>query len=127
MCQLPKSACVIFFFSLFKSYENSLYMGSKKKTQLWILSFYFMLIGNGKVLGLYLDTHAALPPLAWAVNSHFPVSVLINSQFPVFLHSERRKTGNCRNTADAYGGNPAKRFFRLFVLLLLVVGSRVWA
>ena len=53
-----------------------------------------MLIGNGKVWGLYSDTHAALPLLAGAVNSHFPV----------FLHSERRKAGNCRFTAALIGG-----------------------
>ncbi|KAJ8627044.1 hypothetical protein MRB53_020351 [Persea americana] len=38
---------------------------------------------------LYSDTHAALPLLAWAVNSYFPD----------FLHSKRRKTGNCSFTA----------------------------
>ena len=56
-----------------------------------------MLIGNGKVLRLYSDTHAALPLLAWAVNSYFPD----------FLHSKRRKTGNCSFTAVLAGGKPA--------------------
>ncbi|KAJ8618335.1 hypothetical protein MRB53_014521 [Persea americana] len=49
-----------------------------------------MLIGNGKVLLRYSDTHTELPLLAWAVNS----------QFPVFLHCERRKAGNCSFTAS---------------------------
>ena len=61
-----------------------------------------MLIGNGKILRLYWDTHAALPLLAGAVKSHFPV----------FLHSERRKTGNCRFTAALIGG---KMDFPVFV------------
>ncbi|XXG58461.1 hypothetical protein AAC387_Pa04g0774 [Persea americana] len=56
----------------------------------------FTLIGNGKVLRLSSDAHAALPPPAWAVNSHFPV----------FLHNERRKTGNCSFTAALVGGKP---------------------
>ena len=43
---------------------------------------------------LYSDTHAALPPLAWAANSHFPA----------FLHYERRKTGRCSFTAALIGG-----------------------
>ena len=50
--------------------------------------------GNGKVSRLHSDTHAALPLLAWAVNSHFPV----------FLLSEWRKTGNCSFTAVLIGG-----------------------
>ena len=37
---------------------------------------------------------AALPPLVWAANSHFPV----------FLHCERRKAGNCSFTAAKIGG-----------------------
>ena len=68
--------------------------GLREKTELLILSICFMLIGNWKVLRLYSDTHAALPPLASAVNWHFPV----------FLHSERRKTGNCSFTAALVGG-----------------------
>ena len=50
--------------------------------------------GNGKVSRLHSDTHAALPLLAWAVNSHFPV----------FLLSEWRETGNCSFTAVLIGG-----------------------
>ena len=65
-----------------------------EKTELLILSFYFMSIGNGKALWLHSDTHAALPLLAWAVNSHFQV----------FLHSERRKSGCCCFTAAFIGG-----------------------
>ena len=53
-----------------------------------------MLIGNGKDLRLYSDTHAALPPLAWAANSHFPA----------FLRCERRKAGNFSFTAVLTGG-----------------------
>ncbi|XXG58473.1 hypothetical protein AAC387_Pa04g0786 [Persea americana] len=48
------------------------------------------------VLRLSSDAHAALPPPAWAVNSHFPV----------FLHNESRKTGNCSFTATLVGGIP---------------------
>ena len=59
-----------------------------------------MLIGSGKVLRLYLDTYAALPPLVWAANSHFPV----------FLHYERRKTGNCSFTAALIGGKVVFQF-----------------
>ena len=68
--------------------------GLREKTELLILSICFMLIGNWKVSRLYSDTHAALPPLASAVNW----------RFPVFLHSERRKTGNCSFTAALVGG-----------------------
>ncbi|XXG76368.1 hypothetical protein AAC387_Pa08g0733 [Persea americana] len=68
--------------------------GLHEKTERLILSFYFMLIGNGKVLRLYSDTHVALPPIAWAVKSHFPI----------FLHCERRKTGCCSFTAALFGG-----------------------
>ncbi|XXG76367.1 hypothetical protein AAC387_Pa08g0732 [Persea americana] len=53
-----------------------------------------MLFGNGKVLRLYSDTHAALPPLSYAVKSHFPS----------FLHCERRKTGCCGFNAAVFGG-----------------------
>ena len=88
-----------------------------EKTELLILSFYFLSIGNGKALRLHSDTHAALPLLAWAVNSHFPV----------FLRSERRKTGNCRYAAGTYGGNISIRFLILFSLLLPVGGSWVGA
>ncbi|XXG82020.1 hypothetical protein AAC387_Pa10g0043 [Persea americana] len=53
-----------------------------------------MLIGNGKALRLYSDTRAALPPLAWEVDPHFPL----------FLHYKRRKTGSCSFTAALIGG-----------------------
>ena len=70
---------------------------------------------------LYSDTDAALPPLAWAANSHFPAflhyerrktgrcsftAALIGGKVhvPVFLRSERRKTGNCSFTAPLIGG-----------------------
>ena len=68
-----------------------------EKTELLILSFHFMSIGNGKAARLHSDTHAALPPLAWAVKSHFPV----------FLHWERRKSGSCSFTAAFMGGKTA--------------------
>ncbi|XXG49150.1 hypothetical protein AAC387_Pa02g3411 [Persea americana] len=71
--------------------------GQQENEELSILSFCFILIGNGKVLLLFSDTHAALPLLAWAANLHF-------SGFP---HSERRKAGNCRLTAALIGGEPA--------------------
>ena len=61
------------FFSPFISCGSSLDIGYMNKAELLILSFYFMSIGNGKALRLHSDTHAALPLLALAVNSHFPV------------------------------------------------------
>ncbi|XXG52251.1 hypothetical protein AAC387_Pa03g0628 [Persea americana] len=80
-----------------------------------------MLVGNGKDLRLYSETHAALPPLAWAAKSHFAVflhyerrktcncsftAALIGGKldFPVFLRCEGRKTGNCSFTAAPVGG-----------------------
>ena len=95
--------------------------GLQEKTELLILSFYFILFGNGKVLRLELDTHTALPLLAWAVNSHLPgflhsegkrlanfsfTAALIGGKldFPVFLRSERRKTSSCIFTAAFIGG-----------------------
>ncbi|XXG76369.1 hypothetical protein AAC387_Pa08g0734 [Persea americana] len=99
--------------------------GPQEKTECLILSFYFMLIGNGKVLRLYSDTHAALPPLAWAVKSYFPVFLHCERRktgscsysggkldFPAFLRSERRKAGNCSLTAAPIGG---KVDFQLFL------------
>ena len=103
-----------------------------------------MLIGNGKVLRLYSDTHAALPPLAPAVNSYFPdflrserrktgncsfTAAPIGGKvgFPVFLRSERRKTGNCTYAAGTYGGDLTFRFLIIFSLLSLVGGSLVGA
>ena len=120
-CHLPKSSCVIFL-SPFKSNGSSPDMGNKKKAELLILSFYFMSIGNGKALRLHSDNRAALPPLACAVDSNFPVllhserrktgscsftAALIGGKvdFPVFLRSEGRKTGNCGYAAGTYGGN----------------------
>ena len=115
MCQKPKPACVISAVSIHIIWEFPR-CGLQEKTELLILSFYFTLIGNGKVLRLYLETHAALPQLAWAGESHS--SVFLHSErwktgncsftavpiggkvdFPVFLRSERRKTGNCRYAA----------------------------
>ena len=109
-----------FFLSIHNISEFTRY-GLQEKTELLILSFYFMLIGNGKFLRLYYDTHAALPLLARAVNSHFPVflhyerrktgscsftAALIGGKldFPAFLRSERRKAGNCSFTAALIGG-----------------------
>ena len=126
-CHLPKSSCVIFL-SPFKSNGSSPDMGNKKKAELLILSFYFILIGNGKVLRGSLDTHAALPLPAWAANLHFPgfphserrkagscsfTAALIggNPAFPGFLRSERRKSGNFRLTAVIIGGKPASSSF----------------
>ena len=103
-----------------------------------------MSIGNGKDLRLYSDTHAALPPLAWAANAHFPVflhsegmktgnctftAVHIGGKvdFPAFLRPERRKTGDCINTAGTYGGDLTFRFLIIFSLLSLVGGSLVGA
>ena len=112
---------MIFFLSIHIMWEFTRY-GLQEKTELLILSFYFTSIGNGKVLRLYSDSHAVLPQLAWAVNSHFPVflrserrktgicsftAALIRGKldFPVFLRSEGRKTGICRFTAVLVGGN----------------------
>ena len=143
MCQLPKSACVIFLLSIRIIWEFTRY-GLQEKMELSILSFCFMLIGNGKVLRLYSDTLAALPPLAWAVNSHFPVFLLYERRkadncsftatsiggkvdFLVFLRSEGRKNGNCGYPTGTYGGYLSIRFFNLFSLLLLAGGSWVGA
>ena len=82
-----------FFLSIHNISEFTRY-GLREKTELLILSFYFMLVGNGKFLRLQSDSHAALALHARAVNSHFPV----------FLHYERRKTGNCSFTAALTGG-----------------------
>ena len=82
---IAKVSLCDFFLSIQIIWEFTSY-GLQEKTELLILSFYFMLIVNGKVLLRYSDTHTELPLLAWAVNS----------QFPVFLHSERRKPGKSR-------------------------------
>ena len=84
---------MIFFLSIHIMWEFTRY-GLQEKTELLILSFYFTSIGNGKVLRLYSDSHAVLPQLAWAVNSHFPV----------FNRSERRKTGICSFTSALIRG-----------------------
>ncbi|XXG60061.1 hypothetical protein AAC387_Pa04g2046 [Persea americana] len=80
-----------------------------------------MLIGNGKVLRRYWDTHTELPLRAWAVNSHFPVFLYYERRkagnysftaalvggildFPAFLRSEWRKIGNCSFTDAPIGG-----------------------
>ena len=68
--------------------------GLQENTELSILSFYFTLTGRGEVLRPSWCTHAALPLPATAADSHFPV----------FLHSERRKSGNCSFTAALIGG-----------------------
>ena len=120
MCQLAQSAGMIFF-SPFISCGSSLDTGYEKKQSYWFFHFYSMSIGDGKVLRLYSDSHAVLPQLAWAVNSHFPVFLrserrktgncsftvaLIRGEldFPVFLRFERRKTGNCSFTAALIRG-----------------------
>ena len=107
---------MIFFLSIHIMWEFTRY-GLQEKRELLILSFYFTSIGNGKVLRLYSDSHAVLPQLAWAVNSHFPA----------FLRSERRKAGNSRYAKGTYGGYLSIRFFYLFSLLLLAGGSWVGA
>ena len=108
------------FLSIHTVWEFSRY-GLQEKTKTLILSFYFMLIGNGKALRLYSDTRAALPPLAWEVDPHFPVFLHYEKRktgscsftaahirgkldFPIFLRSERRKTGNCSFAAARIGG-----------------------
>ena len=118
---------MIFFLSIHIMWEFTRY-GLQEKTELLILSFYFTSIGNGKVLRLYSDSHAVLPQLAWAVNSHFPVFLRSERRktgncsftaapiggkvgFPVFLRSERRKTGNCTYAAGTCLGNHSIRFF----------------
>ena len=89
---IAKVSLCDFFLSIQIIWEFTSY-GLQEKTELLILSFYFMLIVNGKVLLRYSDTHTELPLLAWAVNSHFRV----------FLHCERRKAGNCSFTASLIG------------------------
>ncbi|XXG75403.1 hypothetical protein AAC387_Pa07g3915 [Persea americana] len=87
-----------------------------------------MSTGNCKALRLYSDTHAALPLLAWAVNSRFPVflhsewwrsgscsftAARIDGKvdFPVILLCERRNTGSCSFTAALFGGKVDFRNF----------------
>ena len=126
---IAKVSLCDFFLSIQIIWEFTRY-GLQEKTELLILSFYSMLVGNGKVLRLYSDTHAALPLLARAVNSHSPV--LLHSEgrktgnssftaariggkpdFPAFLRSEGRKAGNCRFTAVRIGGKVGFRDFLL--------------
>ena len=81
------------FLSIHIIWEPTRY-GLEEKTEILILSLYFMSNWNGKVLRFYSDTRASLPLLASALNSHFKV----------FLRSGRRKTGNCSFTAAPIGG-----------------------
>ena len=81
------------FLSIHIIWEPTRY-GLEEKTEILILSLYFMSNWNGKVLRFYSDTRASLPLLARALNSHFKV----------FLRSGRRKTGNCSFTAAPIGG-----------------------
>ena len=81
------------FLSIHTIWEPTRY-GLEEKTEILILSLYFMSNWNGKVLRFYSDTRASLPLLARALNSHFKV----------FLRSGRRKTGNCSFTAAPIGG-----------------------
>ena len=78
------------FLSIHIIWEPTRY-GLEEKTEILILSLYFMSNWNGKVLRFYSDTRASLPLLARALNSHFKV----------FLRSGRRKTGNCSFTGVA--------------------------
>ena len=140
---IAKVSLCDFFLSIQIIWEFTSY-GLQEKTELLILSFYFMLIGNGKVLLRYSDTHTQLPLLAWAVNSNFPAflqcerrkagncsftAALIGGKvhFPVFLRSKRRKIGNCRYPAGTYGGNLPIRILILSSLLLFAGGSWVEA
>ena len=131
------------FLSIHIIWEPTRY-GLEEKTELLILSLYFMSNWNGKVLRFYSDTRASLPLLARALNSHFKVFLRSGRRktgncsftaapiggkvdFPVFLRSEWRKTGNSWYAADTYGGCLSIRFFFLFSLLLLLGGSWVGA
>jgi len=108
------------FLSIHIIWEPTRY-GLEEKTELLILSLYFMSNWNGKVLRFYSDTRASLPLLARALNSHFKVFLRSGRRktgncsftaapiggkldFPVFLRSERRKTGICSFTAAPIGG-----------------------
>ena len=108
------------FLSIHIIWEPTRY-GLEEKTELLILSLYFMSNWNGKVLRFYSDTRASLPLLASALNSHFKVFLRSGRRktgncsftaapiggkldFPVFLRSERRKTGICSFTAVPIGG-----------------------
>ena len=64
---IAKVSLCDFFLSIQIIWEFTRY-GLQEKMELLILSFYFTLIGNGKVPRLSLGTHAALPLLAWEVN-----------------------------------------------------------
>ena len=108
------------FLSIHIIWEPTRY-GLEEKTELLILSLYFMSNWNGKVLRFYSDTRASLPLLARALNSHFKVFLRSGRRktgncsftaapiggkldFPVFLRSEGRKSGNCSFTASFIGG-----------------------
>ncbi|KAJ8638892.1 hypothetical protein MRB53_015586 [Persea americana] len=93
-------------------------------------SLFYHSLALESVLRRFLDTHAALPLLAWAANLHFPgfhnlerrkagnysfTAALIGGKpaFPGFLRSERSKSGNCSLTAPLIGGKTAfPRFLR---------------
>ena len=108
------------FLSIHIIWEPTRY-GLEEKTELLILSLYFMSNWNGKVLRFYSDTRASLPLLASALNSHFKVFLRSGRRktgdcsftaapiggkldFPVFLRSKGRKSGNCSFTASFIGG-----------------------
>ena len=108
------------FLSIHIIWEPTRY-GLEEKTEILILSLYFMSNWNGKVLRFYSDTRASLPLLARALNSHFKVFLRSGRRktgncsftaapiggkldFPVFLRSKGRKTGNCSFTASFIGG-----------------------
>ena len=116
------------FLSIHIIWEPTRY-GLEEKTELLILSLYFMSNWNGKVLRFYSDTRASLPLLARALNSHFKVFLRSGRRktgncsftaapiggkldFPVFLRSKGRKSGNCSFTAAPIGG---KVDFRVFL------------
>ena len=109
------------FLSIHIIWEPTRY-GLEEKTEILILSLYFMSNWNGKVLRFYSDTRASLPLLARALNSHFKVFLRSGRRktgncsftaapiggkldFPVFLSSKGRKSGNCSFTASFNGGN----------------------
>ena len=92
MCQLPKSACVIFL-TPFISCGSSLDMGHKKIRNYRFFHFFFLLIGNRKSLRLYSDTDTASPLVSWAVNwilRFFPLREEENWKLQRYRCSHRR-------------------------------------